>query len=76
VKHLFKATFAEYTNSLKCITLNLEFKTVYNIKSKIYAAFTHAGLTTRYRKKNLYNIYFCVVKVTRYIVCEEDRKLA
>jgi len=33
-----------------------------------YAAFTHVGLTTRYRKKCLYKSIFCAVKVTQYIV--------
>jgi len=43
----------------------------------IYAAFTHAGLTTRYWTENrkLVKKYFIVVKLTQYFVCEEDRKL-
>jgi len=44
------------------------------MKMKTNAAFTHAGLTTRYPKKILHKSIY-VVKVTRYIVYEEDRKL-
>jgi len=48
-----------------------------------YAAFTHAGLTTRCRTKILYKrifvlskTYFRVVKVGQYLVYDEDRKSA
>jgi len=44
----------------------------YNIL-KVYAAFTHAGLTTSYQRKSLYKSVH-VVKITRYIVSEEDWK--
>jgi len=41
----------------------------------IKAAFIHAGLTARYRKESLHKS-ICVVKVTQYVVYNENRKSA
>jgi len=38
-----------------------------------YAAFTHAGLTTRYLANSCMKVFLCC-QVTQYIVYEEDRR--
>jgi len=45
------------------------------MQSIFYAAFTHAGLTTRCRTKSLYKSILCC-QATWYILYEEIRKLA
>jgi len=42
----------------------------------INAAFTHAGLTTKYRKYLLVKKDFLAVKLVQYLVCKKDRKLS
>jgi len=44
--------------------------------NKSNAAFTHAGLTTKYRKESLYESIFLLPSSRKRVVCEEDRKLA
>jgi len=67
-------------NEKMCWRVSTNFETIVAfpdfLQPESYTVFTYAGLITRYLPNKQLGKKYCVIKVTRYIVYEKDRKPA